>query len=70
MGVKRLYIKKHLKLTGNDNSFISSFVRILHGEGGHALTSEKKYFIMTRNIGIEIAYFLLAKYEEFLETSG
>lgn len=69
MGIKRAYIKKHLKLTDTDNHFINSFVNILNKEGGHALVSEKKYFIMTRNIGIEIAYFLLAKYEDFLETS-
>lgn len=69
MGIKRTYIKQHLKLTDKDNSLINSFVGILNEQGAHAFISEKKYFIMTRNIGIEIAYFLLTKYEEFLETS-
>lgn len=69
MGNKRAYIKTHLKLSDKDDKLISSFVEILHKEGGHTFISEKKYFIMTKNIGIEIAYFLLSKYEEFLSES-
>ncbi len=69
IGIKRKYIKEHLGLSGADTKLINSFVIILHKEGGHALTSEKKYFIMTKNIGIEIAYFLLSIYEEKFEKS-
>jgi hypothetical protein len=70
LGNKRAYIKKHLILSDNDDKLITSFVNILHQEGGHAFTSEEKYFIMTKNIGIEIAYFLLSTYEEKFETSS
>lgn len=69
LGNKRAYIKKHLMLSDNDDRLITSFVNILHQEGGHAFTSEKRYFLMTKNIGIEIAYFLLSAYEEKFEKS-
>lgn len=68
MGNFRIYIKKHLELSDVDNKFISSFIDILHKEGGHAFSSEKKYLVLTKNIGIEIAYFLLSKLEDFLES--
>jgi hypothetical protein len=68
MGIKRKYIKEHLELSGADNKLIDSFVIILHKEGGHALLSERKYFVMTKNIGIELAYFLLSIYEEKFES--
>lgn len=67
MGNKRAYIKQHLELTKNDDKLISSYVSILHTEGGHAFLSEKKYYRLTKNIGIEIAYFLLSKLEVYLE---
>ena len=67
MGNKRSYIKQHLELTKNDDKLISSYVNILHKEGGHSFISEKKYYRLTKNIGIEIAYFLLSKLEVFLE---
>jgi hypothetical protein len=70
VGIKRKYIKEHLGLSGADNKLIDSFVNILHKEGGHAFTSEKRYFVMTKNIGIEIAYFLLSTYEEKFEISS
>lgn len=44
MGIKRKYIKIHLKLTDKDNRFINSFVDLLNKEGGHAFLSEKKIF--------------------------
>lgn len=69
LGNKRAYIKKHLILSDNDDKLITSFVSILHQEGGHAFTSQKRYFVMTKNIGIEIAYFLLSAYEEKFEKS-
>ncbi len=67
MGNKRAYIKQHLELTDDDNKLITSYVGILHSKGGHAFLSEKKYYRLTKNIGIEIAYFLLSKLEVFLE---
>lgn len=67
MGNKRSYIKHHLELTDEDNKLITSYVNILHKEGGHSFISEKKYYRLTKNIGIEIAYFLLSKLDGFLE---
>jgi len=67
IGNKRQYIKEHLELSADDDKFISSFVKILHKEGGHAFLSEKKYYRLTKNIGIEIAYFLMSKLDDFLE---
>ncbi|KKG08762.1 hypothetical protein [Methanosarcina sp. 2.H.A.1B.4] len=69
IGIKRKYIKEQLELSGADNKLIDSFVTILHKEGGHTFVSERKYFVMTKNIGIEIAYFLLSIYEEKFEKS-
>lgn len=69
IGIKRKYIKEQLELSGADNKLIDSFVTILHKEGGHTFISERKYFVMTKNIGIEIAYFLLSVYEEKFEKS-
>jgi len=68
MGIKRKYIKDHLGLSDEGNKLITSYVDILNKEGSHALISEKRYFAMTKNIGIEIAYFLLSAYEEKFET--
>ena len=65
IGNKREYIKNNLNLSKNDNKLINSYIDILHAEGGHAFLSEKKYFMLTKNIGIEIAYFLLSKLEDF-----
>lgn len=67
LGNLRFYIKSHLELSPKDDKLIDSFINILHKEGGHAFLSEKKYFLMTKNIGIEIAYFLLSKLQDFLE---
>lgn len=67
IGNLRYYIKSHLELSSKDDKLIDSFIIILHKEGGHAFLSEQKYFIMTKNIGIEIAYFLLSKLNDFLE---
>jgi len=67
LGNLRHYIKTHLKLSSSDDKLIDSFIKILHKEGGHAFLSEKKYFLLTKNIGIEISYFLLSKLEDFFE---
>jgi len=67
LGNLRLYIKTNLGLASHDDKLINSFVNILHKEGGHAFLSEKKYFLLTKNIGIEIAYFLLSKLDDFFE---
>lgn len=67
IGNQRLYIKKHLNLSDREDEFIDSFIILLHIEGGHALVSEKKYFLMTKNIGITMAYFLLSKLTDFID---
>jgi hypothetical protein len=64
MGNIRSYLKNKLELSDKDDKFIDSFVNILHSEGGHAFTSEKEYFRLARNIAIEIALFILSKYEK------
>jgi hypothetical protein len=70
MGNKRFYIKEHLELSPEDGKLIDSVVKILHKKGGHAFISEKRYFIISKNIGIEIAYFLLSVYEEKYEKNS
>lgn len=67
MGKLRAYIKEQLGLSDRDNELIDAFVNVLHKEGGHRLTSDKKHFMLTKNIGIELAYFLLSVYEEKFE---
>lgn len=67
MGNLRDYIKYNLKLSDYDDKLVDAFVDILHKEGGHAFLSEKRYFILAKNIGIEIAYFLLSKLEDLSE---
>ena len=64
LGNVRGYLKTKLDLSSNDDKFIDSFVDILHSEGGHAFMSEKEYFRLARNIAIEIALFILSKYEK------
>lgn len=64
IGNLRQYINKYLKLSDRDNELIDAFINILHKEGGHAFLSEKRYFLLAKNIGIEIAYFLLSKLED------
>lgn len=67
MGIKRRYIKEHLGLSNEDNKLINSVVDILNKKGSHAFLSEKRYFTITKNICIEIAYFLLSIYIEKFE---
>jgi hypothetical protein len=67
MGNLRDYIKNNLKLSDYDDKLVDAFIDILHNEGGHAFLSEKRYFLLTKNIGIEIAYFLLSKLEDLSE---
>lgn len=59
----RLYIKKELNLSDNDHTLISRFIDILHSEGGHAFTSTKEYFRLTKNIGIEILLLIVSKFD-------
>lgn len=66
MGLRRDYIKKHLKLTEEDDDFVDAFVDVLHEEGGHSFMSEKEYFRLSRNITITFLYFLLSKLDKFL----
>jgi len=67
IGNKRDCIKKWLELTNKDNRLIDAYVEILNQEGGYACISQEKYFRLTKNIGIEIAFFLLSTYEEKFE---
>ena len=67
IGTLRAYINKHLNLSEHEDKFIDSFIIMLHVEGGHDLVSEKKYFVLSKNIEIELAYFLLSKLEEFMK---
>lgn len=67
MGNYRNYIKQNLKLSSNDTKLIKSFTDILNEQGSHAFLSEKKYFNLTKNIGIEISLFLFSKLDEFLK---
>jgi hypothetical protein len=64
MGSARDFLKDKLELSDKDNKFITSFVDILHSEGGHSFISEKEYFRLAKNIAIEIALFVLTKYEK------
>jgi len=63
MGNVRNYLKIHLELSDNDHKFINSFIDILHSQGGHSFMSKKEYFRLSRNIAIEIALFIISKYE-------
>lgn len=67
IGTLRAFINDYLNITEHEDKFIDSFVTMLHVEGGHAFLSEKKYFLLLKNIGIEIAYFLLEKLEDLIE---
>jgi hypothetical protein len=64
MGNIRSYLKSKLELSDADDKFIDSFVEILHSEGGHSFMAETEYFRLSRNIAIEIALFVLSKYEK------
>jgi hypothetical protein len=64
MGNIRTYLKTKLNFTDNDDKLLDSFIDILHVEGGHSFMSEKEYFRLSRNIAIEIALFILSKYEK------
>jgi hypothetical protein len=63
MGCKRKYMKIKLELSDKDDNLISKFVDVLHSEGGHSFVSNKDYFRLARNIGIEIVLLILSKYE-------
>lgn len=64
MGNIRGYLKTKLELSDKDDKFVDSFVDILHEEGGHSFLSEIEYFRLSKNIAIEIALFVLSKYEK------
>lgn len=63
------YTKINLGLSPVDEKLIDSFISILYAEGKHAFLSEKRYFIFTKNMGIEISYFLLSRLKGFLENN-
>mgnify|MGYP001277211493 CR=1 FL=1 len=60
----RIYLKRKLNLTDDENKFISKFISILNSEGGHSFTSEKEYFRLAKNIAIEISLFIMTKLEK------
>ena len=64
MGNVRKYLQHKLDYSDKDDRFVTAFIDILHSEGGHTFTSEKEYFRLARNIAIEIALFVLSKYEK------
>ena len=64
MGNIRSYLKSKLDFSNADDKFIDSFIDVLHTEGGHSFMSETEYFRLSRNIAIEIALFVLSKYEK------
>ncbi|PKN02691.1 hypothetical protein CVU76_01475 [Candidatus Dojkabacteria bacterium HGW-Dojkabacteria-1] len=57
----RRYLKIKLELSDRDDDLITSFVGVLHKEGGHSFVSNKEYFRLSRNIAIEITLLLLSK---------
>lgn len=61
-------IKKNLGLSDGDVRLIASFISILHTKGDHIFLSNKRYFVFTRNIGVEIAYLLLSSLKDFMGT--
>ncbi len=63
MGNIRAYLKIKLELSDKDNSFINSYISVLHSEGGHSFTSNKEYFRLAINIGVEIILLILSKYQ-------
>jgi hypothetical protein len=62
----RKYMKEHLQLK-KENRLINGLVGLINNKGSHALTSEKEYFKLTKNMTIEVALFLLSKLEKFLQ---
>ena len=63
MGNIRNYLQNKLELSSADNNLINKYIDVLHSEGGHSFTSNKEYFRLARNIGIEIVLLLLTKYD-------
>ncbi len=64
MGRVRRYIRTELELSDSDHSLITKYIELLNAEGGHSFTSTKEYFRLAKNIGVEIALFILTKYEK------
>lgn len=57
----RRYLKIKLELSDRDDNLITSFIGVLHKEGGHSFVSNKEYLRLSRNIAIEITLLLLSK---------
>ena len=64
MGRVREYLKINLELSDKDNDLINKYIGILHANGGHTFVSNKDYFRLSRNIGIEIVLLILSKYKD------
>lgn len=65
IGDCRSYIKNKLELTDPEHGFMNRFIDVLHSEGGHSFSTDKEYFRLGRNITIEIALFLMKKFEKY-----
>ena len=64
MGRVRQYLKINLDLSEKDHKLIDAYIDILHEEGGHSFISNKDYFRLSRNIGIEIVLLILSKFNQ------
>ena len=65
ISIARKYIQDKWSLSDKENKFINDYIEILHKEWWHNMFSNKDYFRLTKNIGIEILYMLLSKTKEF-----
>ncbi len=64
LGNIRIYLKKKLELSEKDHKLINAIVEVLHEEGAHSMMTNKEYFRLSKNIVIEVALFILLKYEQ------
>lgn len=58
------YIQHEFDLSEDDTKLLWAYLWITNWKWAHKLLSEKKYFRLTRNIGIEIALLMLSKLED------
>lgn len=61
----RKYMKEHLQLD-EEHQLMNKLIEMINHKGSHNLVSEREYFRVTKNIGIEISKLLLTKLEKFL----
>jgi len=61
----RKYLKNKLNLSNREDELLNAYVEMLHGEGGHKMFTDRKYFQLLYNIGIELFSFLLEELKKF-----